>query len=125
MMYEFPDAELAIKEVLTDYQTVFHLTKDYDLPIVQILSVPSSGQVSNVLMDTRLQLDVRASGRTEAKRIANAITTLLNNNTFATSHGLLDRVDVTNFPYEQPTESETENVFTLLINVATRPLPNS
>lgn len=124
-MYEFPDVERAIREVVeqvTDNVVLF-LPADFHerVPIVLVTMVPSIGGGEEFLRTDRVQIDVYGDGRTQARSIAEAIRRAVVGS-HDTAAGLLDDVYVETEPHEEPYPHDTVSLFSATYRADTRAL---
>ncbi len=121
---EFPDTERSFIELLeaVGYETVLHLPVDMNqrLPLIHVVGLPSSAQVEPFLRTDRLQVDIYAVGRTQARDIAEDAQSRLAGPT-QTTEGFLDDIYPEILPYESPYTSDSTNLFTAIYRVETRP----
>lgn len=124
----FPNTELALREVIaagTSARTVSHLPEDMyaDLPIVQVIGLPTPAGVEPFLRTDMVQIDVYAEGKTAAKALSDEIHYLMQGY-MKTSHGFLDDVYPSILPNEVPIEHDRANLYSATYSVDTRPLKN-
>lgn len=121
---EFPDVELALIELLEalGHGSVLHLPVDMDkkLPLIHVTGLPSSAGPEPFLREDRVQVDVYAQGRTQAKDIAEDVASRLSG-PHPTEQGFLDDIYPEIQPYESPFTSDSINLFTAIFRVETRP----
>ena len=119
----FPHIEDCLAEVIGELAPVVtHMPKEPSsrVPLVLLSPVPSPGATEPFLSEDRYLVEVFNVGRTATRDLAYLIAERLDGQYFATSHGLLDRVDVIMRPNESPLEDDTLNSFNFSILVKTR-----
>lgn len=128
MIYAFPDTEMAVLELLTErvpeVETYLHLPANYTdlLPVFAVRLLPSNGGEEDFLRTDRLEVNVYASGRTEARDLAGRARQVLLGAGLETSYGLLDHVYIETEPYEVPLGSDLFNNYSITIRADIRPL---
>lgn len=124
----FPDVERALAEtvsaVVPSAAVGTHLPADFtdNLPAVQIRVIPSTGSPEPWQRTERVQIDVYALGRSEAKDLADSIQTGISRPAIGTSYGLLDDVYTDTEPYEAPVALDAITLYSAIFRVETRAL---
>jgi len=122
----FPDVERALAEVIaSDHPSAAvgtHLPADFtdNLPAVQIRVIPSTGSPEPWERTERVQIDIYATGRSEAKDLADSIQTGISRPAIGTSYGLLDGVYTVTEPYEAPVAFDAITLYSAIFRVDTR-----